>query len=107
MIGEWLIPWQPVDREDERNGLLAELQCEVDSTHPLKGVASTAVARRQDNDDVLFSLADGRYAVVHLTWIGKQERSPIPWTDLYATAEAFRQSRMTPDHREWTERDSP
>lgn len=106
MIGEWLIPWHPIDHEDERIGLFAELQVEVDPTHPLKGLAATAVARRQDNDDVLFSLADGRFAVVHLTWIGKQERSPFPWTDLYATAEAFVQSRMTFDHREWTERGS-
>lgn len=107
MIGDWLLPWQPIDREDERNGLFAELQREVDSTHPLKGLAATAVARRQDNDDVLFILADGRLAVVHLTWRGKQDRSPFPWTDLYATAEAFVQGRMTPDHREWTEIDGP
>lgn len=101
MIDKWLIPWHPIDREDERSGLLAELQRGVDSAHPLRGLAATAVGRRQDNDDVVFSLADGRFAVVHLTWIGGQDRSPFPWTELYGAAQGFVQERMIQDHREW------
>lgn len=85
MIGEWLIPWHPIDRGEERRALIAELQRELDSLHPLCGVMATAVAPRQDNDDVLFSLAEGRFAVVHLTWIGTQDKSPWSSTDLYPT----------------------
>ena len=103
MISEWLEPWYPIDREEERGALLAELQREIDSTHSLRGLAAAAVARRRDNDDVLFALADGRLAVVHLTWRGGQDRSPYPWTNMYSTAEAFVQNRMIPDHRECTE----
>lgn len=107
MIREWFVPWYPIEREDERHAMLVELQRELDSTHPLNGVAAIAIARRQDNDDVLFSLEDGRMAVVHLTWIGKQDKSPFPWTVLYATAEAFVQECLLPDHREWNRAEPP
>jgi hypothetical protein len=48
-------------------------------------------------------LADGRIAVVHLTWTGKQDTTPLPRTCLYATQEKFHQDRMIPDHHEWSE----
>lgn len=107
MIGEWLVPWQSIDREDERAGLLAELQREIDAAHPLWGLAAMAVARRQDNDDVVFALCDGRMAVVHLTWIGTQDRLPWPATEIYATADAFVRDRLLLDHREWTDANMP
>ena len=102
MISKWLIPWHPIEDEDDcRAVLFAELQREVDSVHPLHGLVATAIGRRQGDDDVLFALADGRLAVVHLTWIGKRDKSPCPYTELYQTAQAFGQDRMIPDHAEW------
>jgi len=102
MPSTWLQPWNPLNSEQDRQNLFAELQREVDSIHPLYGLTATAVAYRDDQDDVAFLLKDGRLAVVHLTWIGKQDCSPFPRTDLYAEAEEFKQQRMIPDHLEWT-----
>ena len=49
-----------------RDGLRRELS----AGHPLYDMPTRAVGRRQDCDDVLFSIEDGsgRVAVVHLTW---------------------------------------
>jgi len=102
MIEKWLNPWHPIGHEGDCRALLfAELEREVDSVHPLHGLTATAVGARKDNDDVLFVLADGPLAVVHLTWIGKQDRSPWPTTDLYPTVEAFVLDRMMRDHAGW------
>lgn len=103
MVIEWLNPWHPVEREDVRRALFDELRREAGPAHPLRGLAAIAVGRRQDNDDVLFSLVDGRMAVVHLTWTGKEDASPHPWMNLYPTTEAFVRDRMLPDHAKWTD----
>jgi hypothetical protein len=59
-------PWL----EDRDQKLEAELRREICQGHVLFGVPVSAVAHRQDCDDVLFSLDDGigRLAVVHLTY---------------------------------------
>ncbi|MBX9737205.1 MAG: hypothetical protein K2X32_09795 [Phycisphaerales bacterium] len=97
MIEKWLTPWDPIQREDERLGMQSALAREIDVDHPLWGLAVVAIARRQDNDDVLFSLADGRLAVVHLCWAGKKEKPPFPWTTLYMNEEAFVRNGMIDD----------
>ena len=101
MLKLWLVPWLPVDCESERTALLVELRRELDSTHPLHGLVATPIGRRQDNDDVLFSLADGRVGVVHLTWAGKPDTSPFPLTVLYESAAVFVRECMAPDHLGW------
>lgn len=100
MIYTWLPPWYPIDSEEDCRALCNELQREINSAHPLHGLMATAIARRQDNDDVLFVLEDGRYAAVHLTWVGQQDSSDVPATTVYATAEDFARDRMMPDHHE-------
>jgi len=47
---------------------LVELNAELGRTHPLYKKAKRAVARRYSQDDVLFELIDGKYAIVHLTY---------------------------------------
>lgn len=101
MIGEWLEPWQPIERDDQRRALEAELHRELAPDHPLYGLKPTAIARRQDNDDVLFSLTDGRLAVVHLTWMVNQDRPPYPAADFYTSTDAFILERLLPDNRDW------
>ena len=79
----------------------AELQREVIPGHPLYDVDVRAFGRFGRRDDVAFELADGSFAVSHLTWIGRPEQSPkYPWTELYPTA-AELQARFDQDEEDY------
>ncbi len=102
MSVEWLIPWHPVDDAEVQDRLLAEFQRELPVGHVLAGTRPTPIGRRQDCDDVLFALADGRVAIVHLTWSGKRELVPsCPWTQLFDSLERFVEDEMKPEHSDW------
>jgi putative acetyltransferase len=75
---EWPEPWQPISDEAIASSLLAELLKEVGQAHCLFQQAMKAVARREDDDDVLFLTSDPArpLAVVHLTWRGSPEPEP-------------------------------
>ena len=60
--------------------LRRELAKEVGPGHPLAGRRWRIVAQCRAGDDVLLVLADGRSALVHLTWSGRRERPPWPET---------------------------
>lgn len=67
-----------------------ELHRELGESHPLHQVPARAIARRKDNDDVLFFLSEGTspLVVVHLTWSGKKETDPrFPAFTLYSSIE--------------------
>jgi hypothetical protein len=69
-----------------------ELQRELSPEHSLFGKPVVAVARRIDRDDVLFRFGESpeRYAVVHLTWTGKQEGSrQWPRTEIFDSLGQF------------------
>jgi hypothetical protein len=67
----------------------------------LFGLSVVALARRYDRDDVLFELADGRVAEVHLTWTGKPERDPCwPETTIFGSCALWIEERMKPLHEE-------
>jgi hypothetical protein len=92
------MPWQPV-----APGLELELVKEVGTQHPLYQQKAVAVARRLDNDDVLFVLPESALplAVVHLTWKGSPETSPEwPATKFYASVAAWVENCMKADHLE-------
>lgn len=97
-------PWISVPH-DLAARLEAELKRELGHHHVLQEKKVEAVARRQDCDDVLFSIAGSStsYAVVHLTWSGKKEIDPKwPSTELFATIEDWEKQCMIPDHEEFT-----
>jgi hypothetical protein len=48
-------------------------------------------------DDVLFRIADGRLALVHLTW-HKESDARWPHTLIISSLEAFAEAVMTPQH---------
>lgn len=99
---EWLVPWHPVDDPAVRRSLLTELQRELPKGHVLTSASLTVIARRQDRDDVLFALSDGRVAIVHLTYPRERERLPdFPRTWLYETLDRFVEEVMKPAHRGW------
>src|SRR5262245_12630810 len=97
-----LDPWMPVESGEARSAFEAELYRELGAGHSLSGLPVVAIARRADQDDVLFMLGDGRVAEVHLTWLGRPEDVPRwPGTSIHASIEAWIEQRMMPDHEEF------
>ena len=103
MLPKFEIPWQPVDAA---HGVPLELELarELSPAHAIYGRKARALAARQDCDDVLFELDDGKagYATVHLTWIMKMESTPgYPSTELHDSLEEWQAQRMIPDSEDW------
>jgi hypothetical protein len=97
-----LEPWKPVE-EQRRRGLEKELKRELPRDHALAGKSVRAVAYRMDCDDVLFEVLGGGYAVVHLTWTGRRERSSeCPLTQLFSSLQDWLERGMAPDHEEFS-----
>jgi len=98
-------PWHAVDNPE---GLNRQLQKELNKNHKLFGSKVNAVARRQDNDDVLFYIEKGEseFALVHLTWRQSQHRDgQWPSTYFYKDREAV-QAKIDKDIRAWDESES-
>jgi hypothetical protein len=96
---EFLEPWYAIANSE---AIERQLRSELPRDHILAGVPVSAVAQRQDRDDVLFSLDDGsgRMAVVHLTY-SKNIDSRWPSTQVYASLTAWVSERMVQDHAEF------
>ena len=96
---DWLSPWRSL-RPEEVKQLEAELRHEATPLHALYGKKTRAVARREDNDDVLYHISDdGRYAVAHLTWTGNNEEN-WPQVTFYDSLDEWIERVMEADHRE-------
>ena len=92
----WLTPWH---QHTNPAAAEAELARELSGSHVLANVPVTALACRQDQDDVLFQLNDGsgRVAVLHLTY--RKESAPDwPFTTLFGSLEEFSAGAMAQDH---------
>src|SRR4028119_1395707 len=87
----FLVPWYKFEKVET---VFAEQLCmEVSPKHVLFNKKVKAIAKRQDNDDILFEVLDdeNKFAVVHLTWKQRNEEDPrYPktrlfknWIDLY------------------------
>jgi hypothetical protein len=77
--------------------LESELHRELCPTHILYAKSVRLIARRDDMDDALFALDDGRFAEVHLTWRGSVEPDPRwPATAIFASMDEWRQRSMRP-----------
>ncbi|AMV19331.1 hypothetical protein [Planctomyces sp. SH-PL14] len=99
---EFLAPWEAVTRAP--SNLEQELLREISPAHPLNGCRPLAIARRGDNDDVLFRLEGTAepYAVVHLTWTGRPENSGVwPNTRFYTSLKDWQDRCMQPEADEW------
>jgi hypothetical protein len=95
---QWLDPWIPVS---SGGALERELAMELPSRHILKGVHLRAIARRTDNDDVLFQLTghEKPLAVVQLTYRHESD-AQLPWTVLFDSWEDWVENCMQPDHED-------
>lgn len=91
-------PWRDVnDIKDLGEQLKQELSKEIGSTHPLFEKSIEIIAKRQDNDDILIRVEDGKLATVHLTWSGKTEQGHYPLTRFYYNEIDFWNSKMKYD----------
>ncbi|MGJ4925676.1 hypothetical protein ACQR1I_10175 [Bradyrhizobium sp. HKCCYLS2038] len=69
----------------------AELARELSPQHVLAKLSVRIIAKRDDCDDVLGLLNDGRVAHIHLTWTGRREDGPRwPETTTYNSMEEWR-----------------
>ncbi len=74
--------------------------------HILETKLLKSIARRQDNDDVLFELENDKfkYAVVHLTWAQKTLiDNHYPTTQLYNDWKDLYVNRILLDNKGWEE----
>lgn len=79
-------PWWPITKSMSEF-LNEELEKELSTKHILYGKEAIAVARREDNDDVVFWIKElNRYAVVHLTY-SKEASTEYPITSLFTLSE--------------------
>jgi hypothetical protein len=97
---EWLDPWYPTDQA----GLVEQLRAEMGPGHILETEPEIrAVARRDDSDDALFALADGRVAEVHLTWRRSRETdSRWPLTAIFGSLAEWGRESMEPLQQKFT-----
>lgn len=96
-----LPPWEEIDpsSEEVKVRFEDEYAMEIGKGHPLYGVPVRAIAKRVDCDDVLFRLLRHlcEYAVVHLTWSGKEEENiKFPTFDLFVDADGLMKMCITP-----------
>lgn len=99
---EWLEPWSAVADDGMRANLESELAKEVGRGHLLFQRPSRALARRYDQDDVLYAVGSpSQLAVVHLSDAAKPDQPPWPLTTLFDNMTAFIDGRMKPDHDEY------
>ena len=87
--------WTEVD-------LSTQLQTEISTNHFLKGKITKTIARRQDNDDVLFEIENGKVVVIHLTWQKFAHKSPEwPTTEIYEDWSDVYENRNLNDAKEF------
>lgn len=80
------------------HGLTDQLEKEISITHVLYGKIIKTLARRQDNDDVLFLVDNEKFAVVHLTWTRQQHiDNRWPATQLFDNWDDLFQKRIVKD----------
>jgi hypothetical protein len=95
----YLKPWHSANID-----LSVQLHREINIKHILYGKEVITIARRQDNDDVLFELegADFKYAMVHLTWAQQTLKdSKYPTTIFYKDWQDVYENRILVDHKGW------
>lgn len=73
----------------EAEQLRTELLRELSAGHVLHGADLRVIARALPQDEVIVETADGRIALVHMTWSGHSESPPWPTTEMLTSAEHF------------------
>jgi putative RNA 2'-phosphotransferase len=96
-------PWETVN-DNEKVDLLAQLNKEVISNHPLfyKLKNLKLVMRRHDNDDTLFlDVTDNKVYMVHLTWNALQSYGNYPYSKEYSSFDDWIKIALKADQMDW------
>jgi hypothetical protein len=97
-------PWELID-SSIATSIKTELSEEIDNNkHPLNQVACNPIAKRMDKDEVLLRINPHlcEYAIVHLTWSGKQEKGPKwPHVDFFTDIDDLNKERFIPDYEDY------
>lgn len=94
-----LMPWDFANKE-----LNSQLEREISPGHVLYGKDVKTIARRRDNDHVLFAVFDSdfQYAKVHLTWSqSKVTDTNYPLTKTYSDWQDVYDNLFLPDNKSW------
>lgn len=94
----WLAPWQ--GSADDSVQLKAALLGELPVGHVLAGREFEVIGRRQDQDDLLVVLSDGRVAWVHRTHTTSADPN-WPFSRIFDTVRQWEAEFMIPNHEEW------
>ncbi|WP_113652765.1 hypothetical protein [Pedobacter namyangjuensis] len=92
-------PWYWTDQN-----LNDQLASELSPGHILYGKKVRTLARREDNDDVLFNVmnAEFTFAVVHLTWSeNTDEGGKWPIVEIYNNWNQLYENRIQIDHENY------
>ena len=91
-------PWYETDQD-----LTKQLKIEIASHHVLADKNVKTIARRDDNDDVLYEILDinPTYAIVHLTWQQSKHTDTIwPKTRIFKSLQEV-QEQINRDNLNW------
>jgi len=78
--------------------LAAEARAEIGADHELAGHELAAVIKCAGCDDVIFSVDDGTFAQVHLTWAQHPEPRPWPATQRHRGLRALKRAINSHQH---------
>ena len=98
---KWLEPWDSLCTDGK--SFEQELYKEVGRNHVLYNKKVSVIGRRYDRDDFLFEVKDieFKFAVVHLTFSGKEEIGVNPRTKVYKDLDHWINRCMILDHNEF------
>ncbi|WP_036528111.1 hypothetical protein [Nocardia sp. CNY236] len=85
--------------EDFFPAALREIKLELSPDHELSGQVVRIEARYWPADDVIVSLIDGEFALIHPTWSGHVELPP--WPKAFRLGYAVMASRAISEWEQW------
>lgn len=82
--------------------LVSQLKREISTNHILFEKKVETLARRQDNDDVLFLVDNSSFTVVHLTWTNNSHNDVrFPICEQYVSWKELYENRILKDKEEF------
>jgi len=97
-------PWESISIE-QKLAFENELEKEINPNHILADSCFSAFSIKSGCDDVLFEINskkfEQQFALVHLTWKGKNDDENFPKIELFKDFNEFKYLRMFPDKIDW------